>query len=481
MKNVTQLLATLCLLIAGFVPAFGQNEIAQATTRNEKVIVDDGWAYFVTPKRLFTEKGTIDKVWITDIAPPISTYTEEEKKMQLAVNQEFGKEFVMTYDHIPDSLEYTNDNFRKPVAERDIDNEEITPYTWKWVHLEMPEAGGGMLTANLRRPNWWLIDNKANKEGNWVKIDIEEMNISGLAQVKGVFPSWVDTRITDFKEEGKNKFRPITGWFERTAPEVWNYVFSTGDTIGSTPNHPFFSEDKQEYIAVGDLGIGERVKLAGERTATLVSKWMRENGQEKVYNLEVWRDHNFHVGVEGILVHNSCLIGEIIEETANWFKYKNFKNKILKINKQTPGNIENSIATAENLPDIPANAGRRAEAKVARAVQEKKDVKGYGVKVDRENGTAAGDMDVVTEHELIEVKKSIGAISTDLNQFKKYANFEHDDFMNLNAKKVILYIDDAAANPNHPTLQAIQAMSNTHGIEIKIVIGSLDELKNALQ
>lgn len=308
MKNVTQLLATLCMMLTGATLAFGQNEIAQATTKNEKVIVDDGWAYFVTPKQLFTEKGTIEKVWITDIAPSVDTYTEEERQMQLQINKEFGKEFVLTYDHVPDNLEYTNDNFCKPVAERNIDNEEITPYTWKWVHLEMPEPGGGKMTANLRRPNWWLIDNKANKEGNWVKIEIEEMGINGLAQVKGVFPSWVDTRISDFKEEGKNKYRPITGWFERTAPEVWNYVFSTGDTIGSTPNHRFFSEDKQNYIAIEEINIGERIKLAGDKTAKLVSKWNRGAGQEKVYNIEVWRDHNFHVGVEGLLVHNTYAV-----------------------------------------------------------------------------------------------------------------------------------------------------------------------------
>lgn len=31
------------------------------------------------------------------------------------------------------------------------------------------------------------------------------------------------------------------------------------------------------------------------------------------------------------------------------------------------------------------------------------------------------------------------------------------------------------------TLQTIRAMNNTHGIEVKIIIGSLDEFKKALQ
>jgi hypothetical protein len=34
----------------------------------------------------------------------------------------------------------------------------------------------------------------------------------------------------------------------------WRHYFST-------PNHPFFSENRQEYVAVGQLNIGEQVKL----------------------------------------------------------------------------------------------------------------------------------------------------------------------------------------------------------------------------
>lgn len=84
-------------------------------------------------------------------------------------------------------------------------------------------------------------------------------------------------------------------------------MFSTGDTISSTPNHPFFSEDKQGYLTVGDLSIGERVSLAGgNRAALLIAKWRRNKGPEKVYNLEVEYSHNFYVGREGVLVHNSC-------------------------------------------------------------------------------------------------------------------------------------------------------------------------------
>ncbi len=53
------------------------------------------------------------------------------------------------------------------------------------------------------------------------------------------------------------------------------------------------------------MAIGENVKVAGDRTATLTDARKRTNGPEKVYNFEVWREHNYFVGKEGVLVHNS--------------------------------------------------------------------------------------------------------------------------------------------------------------------------------
>ncbi len=254
-----------------------------------------------------------------DAAPvPLAQYSEEQLAQQKAINLELADEFVLAYDHAPEINTFWDNNYDLPVESRHIDNEHITPFNWKWVMLEMPEPTGKKMIIHLRRPVWWINFHQADKIGNFVYLSLSEMAINGFATVTGILPSYIDTRVPIFEAEGYYIYRPITGWFERTAPEVWNYVFSTGDTIGSTPNHPFFSEVKQDYIAVGDLSIGGRVKLAGERTGTLVSKWMRENGQEKVYNLEVWRDHNFHVGGEGLLVHNNYgIIQSLIDGIHN--------------------------------------------------------------------------------------------------------------------------------------------------------------------
>jgi hypothetical protein len=175
----------------------------------------------------------------------------------------------------------------------------------------------------MLRPNWWFQQNHAEKVGDIIRLQMSEMNISGNAKILSFNPCTIDTRCLNFTtEKGPNYvYRPITGYFERTVPEVWDYAFSSGDTIGATANHPFFSQDRQEYIPVGDLSIGERVKLAGEKDAFLSAKTKRENGAEKVYNLEIWREHNFHVGKEAVLVHNDCF-------TWMWNTLRNYQGVV---------------------------------------------------------------------------------------------------------------------------------------------------------
>ena len=130
-----------------------------------------------------------------------------------------------------------------------------------------------------------------------------------------IWPSLIDTRFETFEASGENRYRPITGWFERMAAEVWDFVFTSGDTIGATPAHPFYSEDRQGFVAVGELAIGERVKVSDGKTTEFASKWLYSNVMEKVCNLEVWREHNFHVGKSGQLVHNNCI---------DWLKIHNY-------------------------------------------------------------------------------------------------------------------------------------------------------------
>jgi len=81
---------------------------------------------------------------------------------------------------------------------------------------------------------------------------------------------------------------------------------SSGDyEIGCTANHPFWSEDRQEFVEAVQLRPGERVRTRLDEIAHVVqvkprppTKW--------VYNLEVQGEHVYEVGPNGVLVHNNC-------------------------------------------------------------------------------------------------------------------------------------------------------------------------------
>ena len=366
------------------------------------------------------------------------------------------------YLGLTDKDPYTSDQQRER-DEYELDDEN-------WYEVVFEELLGGS-TAKLALHSDWIYQ-KGYQVDAVVEMNLPEQGISGpfrITSIKHILPQ----KRPEDEDAGKSfVFRPVTGIFIHQSNDVWTLKFDSGDTLGVTANHPIYSTTAQDWRLAGELAIGEQV-LTHAGSATLTGK--RPAPAQRVYNLEVQAVHNFLVAEVGVVVHNGCLIGEIIEEAAYWFKYKNFKGKILKIDKQNTAGIESSIGTAENLPDIPANIGKRLEANVARSVQEKKEVKGYGVKVQRENGTQAGDMDIVTENEIIEVKSKVNSVK--VNQMKKYADIESDDFMNLNAKKVILYIDDVNTNPNHPVLQSVRELNMKDGIKVKVVIGSLEELK----
>ena len=218
-------------------------------------------------------------------------YSESELEIQKRINeQEVG---IVTYAPFYQTDEYI-----------DIDYEEITPSTWKWVKLELEKADGTLSKISVRRPNWWIVESNANKVGNRVFLSMPEMGIEGEAVVTEITPNQLDTRLWNENRQGDYVNRPITGKFEHISSDVSNYYFEELEQpIGATSSHPFWSVDRQDWIAVGDLEIGERVKTK-VGTSVLLSKDKLE-GEHKVFNLEVYREHNFLVSESGVLVHNT--------------------------------------------------------------------------------------------------------------------------------------------------------------------------------
>ncbi|MCA9136514.1 MAG: hypothetical protein KDB00_07140 [Planctomycetales bacterium] len=134
--------------------------------------------------------------------------------------------------------------------------------------------------------------------GLTAEMDLPELAITGPAVI-------VDLRSAPQIQPGAG--RVVTATFHHTSGDVIDLTigdkFST-ETIGTTGNHPFWSEDRQGYVQAATLEIGEQVRTHAGDTKQVVSLLPRP-GPEAVFNLEVHGEHVYWVGTSGVLVHNT--------------------------------------------------------------------------------------------------------------------------------------------------------------------------------
>ena len=125
-------------------------------------------------------------------------------------------------------------------------------------------------------------------------LNMPEMGVEGEAEVLAIGPAQV------------YDVRPglVTGTFRHTSGDVYDLELgSEAKPIGVTGTHPFWSVDREAWISVLELEIGETLKtLEG---TTVVERRIRRPEPEPVYNIEVHGDHVYRVGESGVLVHNN--------------------------------------------------------------------------------------------------------------------------------------------------------------------------------
>ena len=84
---------------------------------------------------------------------------------------------------------------------------------------------------------------------------------------------------------------------------------SGGTTLKVTSNHPFYIDNGPDISApawarAGDIRVGDRLRTEDGRDVTVLTvHW--NVGEAHVYTLTVANDHDFFVGPDGVLVHNS--------------------------------------------------------------------------------------------------------------------------------------------------------------------------------
>ena len=153
-----------------------------------------------------------------------------------------------------------------------------------------------VLQVSLARPVTWIDQAQRDRDGRlW--LELSELDIADWATVVSI-----DECPAEIEGEG----RLVTGRFEHSSAEVLNlYVEGEPDPIGITASHPFWSQDRQAFVSAELLRTTERLRLEDGRTAA-VTRIEQLRGSQSVYNLEVDGEHVYHVGLNGVLVHNMC-------------------------------------------------------------------------------------------------------------------------------------------------------------------------------
>jgi hypothetical protein len=174
---------------------------------------------------------------------------------------------------------------------------QIIPEKWSLISLQLSKEDESEVFVELLRPTKYLTSIHATV-GESIWIDLPEMGVSGAATV---------LNVSSCPEIETGEGRIVTGTFRHTSGDIIDLqIEGQQSAISCTGNHPFWSEDRQEFVEANKLQQGEQLRQTDGSLTRLVSITSRES-QVDVYNLEVDIDHTYFVGVTGILVHNNYL------------------------------------------------------------------------------------------------------------------------------------------------------------------------------
>ncbi len=178
----------------------------------------------------------------------------------------------------------------------EMPDSQIEPDTWRIVRLQMEKSNGARVDIALLRSSDWLAENNVELGGT-VELDLTELGVCGPAAVLSIAPC-------PMIETGGGRI--VTGTFAHFSKEIVDVrVSGSKGAIGCTPNHPFWSEDRQAFVSAGDLRVGEAVaQVDGELVFVIGIK--NHVSAQPVFNLEVDVEHTYFVSESGILVHNEC-------------------------------------------------------------------------------------------------------------------------------------------------------------------------------
>ncbi|MCG8651520.1 MAG: hypothetical protein MI861_16885 [Pirellulales bacterium] len=134
--------------------------------------------------------------------------------------------------------------------------------------------------------------------GLTVEMDLPEMGAAGTAVITDIHPC-------PSIQPGDGQVVTATFSHPPSTQVLDVRLENESDHIGVTDNHLFWSVDRQQFIPIGQMELGERLVTYSGQTKRIESRLPRP-GPQTVYNLEVYGEHVYFVGQQGLLAHNTC-------------------------------------------------------------------------------------------------------------------------------------------------------------------------------
>ncbi len=186
---------------------------------------------------------------------------------------------------------------RNPIRE-EAELVEPDPVTWRKVSLYMTKESGLGLWIDLLRPLAWIEEHGATPGGG-IYLEMHEMGAVGDAKVMDIGPC----PAIQPGDGGAVVIGRFKHQAEANSGVVHLELEDQIEPTGVTDNHPYWSVDRQEFVPVGQLRVGELVDTVFGLKHVVSVTPIDHNGF--LYNLET-TEHVYRVGSLATLVHNAC-------------------------------------------------------------------------------------------------------------------------------------------------------------------------------
>ena len=185
---------------------------------------------------------------------------------------------------------------------------------WRRVHLTVPDERDAdhlyqvvrlMTVTDLRQ-------HQVAKAGDTLSLSMPELGLRGVGTI-----TLIETG--DVVADGPG--RVVMATVSHLNSDVYEVGFvEGGEALRGTGAHPLYSVDRDDWVRIRDLQVGERLQTA--EGAVTVEALEKVRGVHRVYNLEVEGDHEYLVGEAGVRAHNTCtfanqLAGSYADEVAD--------------------------------------------------------------------------------------------------------------------------------------------------------------------